>query len=152
MTDDARQGFESDFSLADACVTILVGGADVEAVVEMDGMEAGEADYTVEFFKYAVEIVCDIISRIPNVTGIETDAEPFLAVYALDDGGDFLEAAPDLRSFARHGLQEHDRLLRRIEDIVQKVCDKFDAFFCALLYMTAGVKIVERVRDMLEAC
>ena len=57
VTDDARQGFESDFSLADACVTILAGGADVETVIEMDGMEAGEADYMVKFFKYAVEIV-----------------------------------------------------------------------------------------------
>ena len=91
----------------------------------------------VEFFKYAVEIVCDVISCIPNVTGIETDAEPFLAVYALDDGGDFLEAAPDLRSLARHGFQEHDRLLRWIENVVQKVCDKFDAFFCALPYIQA---------------
>ena len=118
----------------------------------MDGMEAGEADCTVEFFKYAVEIVCDVISCIPDMAGVETDAEPFLAVYALDDGGDFLEAAPDLRSLARHGLQEHDRLLRRIEDVVQKVCDKLDAFFCALLYMAAGVEVVERVRDMFETC
>ena len=86
------------------------------------------------------------------MTGIETDAEPFLAVCALDDGGDFLEAAPDLRSLARHGLQEHDRLLRRIEDVVQNFGNKLYAFFCALLHMAAGVEVVERVRDMLKAC
>ena len=51
VTDDARQGFESDFSLADACVTILAGGADVEAVVEMDGMKAGETDCTVDRYR-----------------------------------------------------------------------------------------------------
>ena len=111
MADDARQSLESEFPFADARMAVFAGGAHVETVVEVDGMEVGQPDHAIELVKDAVEVIDDVVAGIPDVAGIETDAELFLAVHAVDDGGELFEAASDLRALARHGFQENQRLL-----------------------------------------
>ena len=56
MIDDACKGIKADAAFADACVAILVTSQGIEAVVQMDGLQAGKADALVKAGEYAIEL------------------------------------------------------------------------------------------------
>ena len=75
MTDDAHEGFQTDLALADARMAVFVGSAGIQAVVEVDGTQAVEADDAVKFREHAVEVMDDVIASVPDVAGVKADAE-----------------------------------------------------------------------------
>ena len=143
MIDDACKGIKADAAFADACVAILVTSQGIEAVVQMDGLQAGKADALVKAGEYAIEVVYDIVAAVPDMAGIEADAQLAAAVYLLDDSRDFLKAAANLSTFAGHGLQQYGRRLSGGEHFVQQPGNACNACFGTLAYVAAGVEIVE---------
>lgn len=97
-------------------------------------------------------MLLNVIAAIPDMAGIEADAKFFLMVDAVDDGAQFLKAASDFRTFACHGLKKHRCLLLWMDDIVELLCNKFNAFFRALSDMAARMEVVEIIWQVLKAC
>ena len=97
-------------------------------------------------------MLLNVIAAIPDMAGIEADANFFLMIDAVDDGAQFLKAASDFRAFACHGLKKHRCLLLWMDDIVELLCNKFNAFFRALSDMAARMEVVEIIWQVLKAC
>ena len=150
MADDTHERFKANLALADAGVAVLVAAARVLAVIEMDGLEARKADDAVELRQHLVEVLADVVTAVPDVAGVEADAELCAEFDAVDDGAQLLERAADLRALARHRLQEDRRLLVRREDIVELLGNQRDALLSALTDVASGVEVVEVAGQVLE--
>ena len=101
-----------------------------------------ETDHSVELIENAVEVIHDVVSRIPHVAGVEADPEELVVVYAIDDAGELLKAPTHLGPLARHGLQKnrgaHPGLYRSVEPLD----DELDAPLGTLLHVAAGMEVV----------
>ena len=88
---------------------VLVTAAGIEAVVEVHGVQTLEPDHAVKLREHAVKVAGDVIPRVPDVAGVEADADMLLQLHAVDDGAQLFEAAADLTALAGHGLEQHGR-------------------------------------------
>ena len=129
--------------MADALVAVLAAAQRIHAVVKVDGAQAVEADYPVEVFQHAVEVVDQIIAGVVQVAGVEADAHFLLQHHAVENAADFLEGASDLAAFSGHRLEQHGGLQVRPQHGIQLLDDQRDAGVFALPGVAAGVKIVE---------
>ena len=78
MIDDAYEGLKANFAFADAGMTVFMAGTGVLAVVEMNGAEAIKINNVVEFSKYVVQMIADIVAGIPYMASVKTDADMFV--------------------------------------------------------------------------
>ena len=114
----------------------------VLAVIQMNGLQIGKSDAAVEFFQNTVQIIHNIVSPIPHMTGIQTNSYFVFLLHKIHDGLDLLKFSTYLRTLSGHGLQKHcSRLLIR-QYIIQNFCNFFNAGFHSLPYMAAGMKII----------
>ena len=77
MEHDPPHGLEAELSIAELFMPILMGTAVVLAVVEMNRGQAVQTDHTVKLCQDPVEVMHEIIARVPDVTGVQTDADLF---------------------------------------------------------------------------
>ncbi len=75
MIHDAPEGVESDMAFADLLVPVLVRGKRVHRVVDVNRAETIQSDDPVEFGEHVVQTVDDIITAVPDVTGVKTDSK-----------------------------------------------------------------------------
>ena len=150
MSYHIHDGFQTQMTLTDLCMPVLVRPAGIHAVVDMQRLQPVKADDIVEFIQHAVKIVHYVISGIADMTCIQTHTHLFIQLNAVDDGSQFLEPAADLTALAGHGLQQdHSALLRRY-DPVQQIHDELRTFFDALSHMTSRMEIVIVSGDVLH--
>ena len=142
MEGDAAHRFRAEMPFAELLVPILVRAAGVLAVVEVHGAQPVEPDDLVEARQHAVEVADDIVSRVPDVAGVEAHAELLAEPDAVDDLPELFEGTADLRALARHRFEQNGRPHSRGEDAVQRLGDQLDPFLNALTGMRAGVKVV----------
>ena len=77
MERDSLHGLVTELSLAELFVPILMRTAAVFAVVEMYRIQAIQADHVVKLRQNPLEVMHEIIARVPDVTGVQTDADLF---------------------------------------------------------------------------
>ena len=85
-----------------------------------------------------------------DVTGVETDAEPFRPLAAVKDLAQLFKPAADLAALAGHGLQQHRRLLTVEHHLVERSGDPCDPGLHALSDMAARMEIVVVPRRKLQ--
>ena len=144
----AAEGLLPERSLTDAGMAVLVRAAGVETVIEVDGAQARKADYAVKLREHPVEVPGDVIARVAYVAGVETDAELFAELDAVDDRAQLLKAPTDLGALARHRLEQDGRLLLRAEDGVERVRNLGNSGVRALSGVAAGVEVIEVSRQI----
>ncbi len=71
----------------------------------MHGAQVLKADHAVELFKHAVQVVHDVVAAVVDVARVQAYAHVIGKLHTVDDGGQLLERAADLRALACHGLQ-----------------------------------------------
>ena len=140
---DVLHRFHTDVPLAELLVTVFVRAAGIFAVVEMYGIQAVEPDDLIKLRQHAVEVVHDIIPRVPDVTGVEAYAELIVQLHAVDDFPELLKAPTHLRTLARHRFEQDDGLHFGEENAVERLGDQFDPLFRTLTGMCSGVEVVE---------
>jgi len=150
MVDDARQSFNSDRAFTDFFMAVLVAAERVFAVVEVDRLQARKTNRTVKLLQYTVKIVNDVITAIADVARIQTDAQLFLPLGAVDDLPQLLKRAADLAALAGHGFQQNGGVLFRRQNAVEQLHNLGDARFHVLLHMAARMKIVIGAGDRFQ--
>ena len=150
MVDDVDEGLFSQAPLADGFMAVLEGGERRHAVVQVDGVQAFQAQHGVELFQHGVQAVDDVVPGGINVAGVQADAQLFFQVHALNDGGQFFKGLAELASLAGHGFQQNGGFLVRSKHAVQLVRHQFNAFFHSLSHVAAGMEVVKVARQMLH--
>ena len=90
---DALHRLHADLSRTELFVAILVRAAGVFAVVVMHRVQAVKPDDPVESGQDAVEIVYKVVSRVPDMAGVEAYAELAAEFHAIDDGVQLLKSS-----------------------------------------------------------
>lgn len=67
-------------------MAIFMGTAFVERVVDVQGTQPIQPDHAVEFLEHAIQIIRNVISRIPYMTGIEANPQMAVELDTIDDG------------------------------------------------------------------
>ena len=80
MIDDSFEGVEPDLAFADLFVPVFVRGEGVHRIVAMNRLETIKTDHPVELGENSVEVADDVVSAVPDMTGVQTDAEKRLNV------------------------------------------------------------------------
>lgn len=108
----------------------------------MNDSDAAKSDYAVELLQHAVQIVDDIIARIMDVAGVETDSQAAVILDLVNNRRDLLEAAANLGALARHRLQRdvHVRLLRVPQHFIQALRNAVNSIFGILVRIGARMK------------
>ena len=75
MFNDTFQCLCPDLPFADFRMTVFVGTAFVQTVVKMNGIQPVQADHPVKFGEHFVQMIDNIISGVPDMTGVKTDAD-----------------------------------------------------------------------------
>ena len=117
----------------------------------MHRLQLCKADDPVKLRQHAVDVPGDIVARVGDVAGVQTDAHLFPQLRAVDDLPQLLEAAAHLRALAGHGLQQHRGAVFRPEDGVEGLRDLADARLHPLLRVAAGVEVVVVPRQIFHA-
>lgn len=106
----------------------------------MDYTKPLEADNFIELTEHPIQIAYDIIAGIMNVTGIQADGQALVMFDFIDDGGNLLKAAADLRSFACHRLKGdmNFRLVRTAKHFIQAIGNPLNTVFCILVGKSPG--------------
>ena len=142
MVDDGPESIQTQASCSKTFMTVLVAGEGILTVVYMQGTELVQSENTVEFRKNAVQITHNIIAAVINMAGIQTDTH-IVASYSIDDGFQFLKFSAHFAALASHGLQQNFDRVIMAQGIFQRRGNIFDASFCSLTHMAAGMEIVE---------
>lgn len=86
MHHHGSQRFFANAAFADARMAIFMGTAFVERVVDVQGTQPIQPDHAVEFLEHAIQIIRNVISRIPYMTGIEANPQMAVELDTIDDG------------------------------------------------------------------
>ena len=104
----------------------------------------------VKFLQDTIQISRNIISSIPDMTGIQTDAKLIGQLYTVNNRAQFLKASAHLTAFSRHRLEQNRRRLLRREHLVKCLRNPFDSGIRPLSDMGTRVKIVVIPRRVLH--
>lgn len=80
-------------------MAVFVRTAVVHAVVKMYRAQAVQTDHMVKFLQDTIQISRNIISSIPDMTGIQTDAKLIGQLYTVNNRAQFLKASSHLTTF-----------------------------------------------------
>ena len=150
MVDDPADGVQGQLTLSNAGVAVLVAAPVVHAVVQMHGLQPVQAHHPVKLREHPIQVVFDVIASVPDVAGVQTDAQMLRVLHPVDDGAQVLEPAAHLAALARHGLQQHRGVHLRPQHPVQQAADQLNARWDALAHMAAGMEIVVVARHILQ--
>ena len=117
----------------------------------MDRFQAFKPHNTVKFRQHSVEIIHDVISGIPYMTGIHTYTHLIRKFNSVKNFPKFLKTSSDLAALSRHGLQEHRGVKLRLQDLIQHLRDIGDSNLHTLLHMASRMEIVEVSGNRLHA-
>ena len=151
MTHHFHQRLEPDFPTADHLVAVFSRAPGILAVVQVDGLEAGKADYAVKFLQHAVQVSHNVVARVVDVAGVQADAHAVRALHPVEDGAQGFKGAAHLAALAGHGLQEHRRVLLRAQHLVEGLGDARDARFLTLPHVGAGMEVIECAGQQFQA-
>ena len=112
----------------------------------MDGFQPVKADDLVELAHHAVEVSRYVVTRVPNMAGVQTHAHVVGQLHAVDDARNLLERAPDFASLSRHRLEQKRGRLIGVQHLVERVDDHFDACVGALSRMASWMHVVKLTR------
>ena len=80
MIHDAHKRIKPDFPLADLLVAVLMRTKDIHRVIEMNRLEPFKPDDSVELREYSVKVVHYVVAAVPDMAGVEADANKGLRV------------------------------------------------------------------------
>ena len=132
-------------------MAILSAAHRVLAVVQMNRPKPRQAEHAVKLAEHIVKPPNHVIASVVHMAGIQTHADPISVARCVHDLAQFLKAAPDLASLARHGFQQNRRGRPLRHDRIQHVRDVANADLHALPDMAARMKVEHRAGDMRKA-
>ncbi|MNJ54439.1 hypothetical protein D3C77_498780 [compost metagenome] len=112
-------------------MAVFSGADGVFTVIDMNNRNSVQTNQLIKFLKHAIHIIHNIITGIMDMTGVQANRQTLVMLYFIDNGGNFLKAAPHLRTFARHRLKRDVdfRLIRSIQYFVQPLSDAVYSVF-----------------------
>lgn len=122
----SSQRFFANAAFADARMAIFMGTAFVEGIVNVQGTQPIQPDHAVEFLEHAIQIIRNVISRIPYMAGIEANTQMAIKLNAVDDGRQFFEGTAYLASLSCHGFQQKRGGLLGCQHGIQDLGNKLD--------------------------
>jgi len=135
--------FNAQVSVAYGFVPVLMALERILGVVDMDCLQAIQADYPVKCFQHLVRIALDVITGIKHMTRIQADAQPVLHMNTVDYGPEFLESPADFGPFSGHGFQQDPGGLLFGDGCIQGFCYQLYAFFHPLLHVTSRMQVIQ---------
>ena len=117
----------------------------------MDGAQTVEPDDAVELLQHAVQVAGDVVAAVPHVAGVQAHAHLLVQFHSVDDGGQLLETAADLRALPCHGFQQQRGGLLGRKHLVQRIGDERNARLGALAHMAAGMHVVQLAGGVFHA-
>ena len=93
--------------------------------------------------QYSIKIIHNIISGIPDMTGIKTYAYFALVLCPVYYFTKLLESTANLRTFTRHCLQKNSGVHFRPHSFIQCIRDLNNTLFRSLSCVGAGMKIIQ---------
>ena len=96
MQRNPSHGLHADLALAQLFVAVLMRAAGVLAVVEMNRTQTLQADYLVKAGQHPVQVLHQIIAPVPDMAGVQADAQLVLQLHTVDDLPQFFKAAAHL--------------------------------------------------------
>ena len=114
----------------------------IHAVIQMNCFQSGKSDHLIKFMKHTIQVMDNIISSIPHMTGIQTDAQFIILLHPVNDLANLLKRCSHLRTFTSHGFQKNYRTLLFCKHFVENLRNLGNPYFCSLTYMTSRMKII----------
>ena len=81
MAHHIHKCIQADLTFADLCMTILMTAQSIYTVVKMNSLQSGKADHLVKLIKNTIQIMYNVITAIPYMTGIQTNTQ-FIIFFA----------------------------------------------------------------------
>src|SRR5262245_44900198 len=103
-------------ALADVVVAVAVRAERFLRVVDVQGLEAVEADLVVHVFYDAVQLpsVSYVVAGRVEMARVEADAEVRVTVEPVDDGRELVDGASDRTARSGGVLEQQPRLVRGV--------------------------------------
>ena len=91
MTHYIYKRIQSDLSFTDLRMAVFVAAQTIHAVIQMNCFQSGKSDHLIKFMKHTIQVMDNIISSIPHVTGIQTDAQFIILLHPVNNLSQFLK-------------------------------------------------------------
>ena len=85
MAHHIHKCIQADLTFADLCMTILMTAQSIYTVVKMNSLQSGKADHPVKLIKNTIQIMDNVITAIPYMTGIQADTQFIIFFHPVND-------------------------------------------------------------------
>ena len=141
MIDNSPEGLDTQTTRTDAFMAVLMAGKGILGIVQMQCPELVQAHDPVKFIQNPIQIMDNVITRIVDMAGIQTNAD-ILTSHRIDDGLQLLKSAAYFTSLSCHGLKQDRHRIAGFQGFLQSLGDVINAGFRSLSNMAAGMKII----------